>query len=157
MRSPETRTYRRWILVAFGGIMTLPITYRRRLDQIDWMALAAVFQRAGLGSPTPADLQRAYTNSALYVFAYAHDDLIGAARVISDGVYHAELCDTVVLPEMQRQGIGRQMVEILLHDLNGLKVLLTASFGKEEFYRKLGFRRHKTALAYNYGAWWYDE
>jgi GNAT superfamily N-acetyltransferase len=137
--------------------MTTNITYQRSLDSINWAELADVFVRAGLGSPNPDDLQRAYINSALYVFAFLHDQLVGAARVISDGVYHAELCDTVVVPELQRQGIGRQMVELLLGDLNGIKVLLTASFGKEEFYHKLGFRRHKTALAYNYGEWWYAE
>jgi GNAT superfamily N-acetyltransferase len=136
--------------------MTMNITYQRALEGIDWPALANVFRRAGLGNPIPVDLQRAYNNSALYVFAYVNNQLIGAARVISDGVYHAELCDTVIVPEMQRQGIGRQMVELLLHDLRGIKVLLTASFGIEDFYRILGFRRHKTAMAYNYGAWWYE-
>jgi predicted N-acetyltransferase YhbS len=63
----------------------------------------------------------------------------------------------VVTPTLQQRGIGRAMTTLLLNDLAGIKVLLTASFGKEEFYRKLGFRRHKTALACNYGPWWYED
>jgi len=135
----------------------MSITYKRTFEGLDWTVLATVFSRASLGAPDPHDLGRAYHNSALYVFAYHHQELIGAARAISDGVYHAELCDTVVVPEWQGRGIGRHMVELLLDDLQGQKVLLTASFGKEGFYRKLGFRRHKTALACNYGPWWYED
>lgn len=134
----------------------MTITYRRNLDGVDWDVLATIIQDAGLGQTPAANLQRAFCNSALYVFAFDDEQLIGAARMISDGVYHAQLCDMVVIPSKQRQGVGRTMLQLLLQDLNGLKVLLTASFGKEEFYRKLGFRKHKTALAYNYGPWWYE-
>ncbi|MBA3469740.1 MAG: GNAT family N-acetyltransferase [Herpetosiphonaceae bacterium] len=135
----------------------MSIRYQRTLAGIDWAELAAVVARAGLGTPDPLHEQRAYANSALYVFAFDQTTLIGAARAISDGIYHAQLCDMVVLPEWQGQGIGRAMATQILDDLGGIKVLLTASFGKEGFYRKLGFRRHKTTLARNYGAWWYAD
>ena len=133
------------------------IRYQRTLTGVDWNDLAQLFAKAGLGNPDAQHLKRAYTNSALSIFAFHEDALIGAARAISDGVFHAALCDTVVLPAWQGQGIGRHMVRELLQDLSGIKVLLTASFGKEGFYRNLGFRRHKTALATHYGPWWYDE
>ena len=135
----------------------MTITYQRNLDGIDWSLLASIIHDAGLGQAQPNDLQRAFNNSNLYVFAFDNDLLVGAARMLSDGVYHAQLCEMVVTPARQRQGIGTTMLDILLQDLNGLKVLLTASFGKEDFYRKRGFRRHKTALAYNYGPWWYED
>ena len=135
----------------------MSITYQRTIEGIDWAQLAAVFAQAGLGTSDPLKEQRAYANSALTIFAHDQARLIGAARAISDGVYCAQICDTVVLPEWQGQGIGRHMVEQLLADLEGIKVLLTSSFGKEGFYRKLGFRRHKTALARNYRPWWYEE
>jgi ribosomal protein S18 acetylase RimI-like enzyme len=129
----------------------MTIRYTRSLDDVDWTVLASVFERASLGTPQVAMLEQSYRNSALHIFSYDSNELIGAARAISDGVYHAALCDTVVLPEYQGKGIGRHMVETLLHDMQGLKVILTASFGKEGFYKKLGFQRHKTALAYGYG------
>lgn len=135
----------------------MTITYQRNATDIDWASVATLIRDAGLGHPTLDDVRRAYTNSTLVVFAFEHDLLVGAARAISDGVYHAQICDMVVTPSRQRQGIGRAMAECLLRDLTGIKVLLTASFGKESFYQKLGFRRHKTALAYNYGPWWYED
>jgi predicted N-acetyltransferase YhbS len=135
----------------------MTIRYQRTLAGVDWDELARLFARAGLGNTDPRHEERAYTNSALSIFAFHNDQLIGAARAITDGVSHAMICDTAVAPEWQGRGIGRHMVQEILRDLSGIKVLLTASFGKEEFYRKLGFRRHKTALATNYGPWWYDE
>ena len=102
----------------------MALTYRRTIAGVDWALLATIIQDAGLGHAIPADLERAYTNSVLVVFAYDHDTLIGAARAISDGVYHAQLCDMVVTPTRQRQGIGRHMAELLVHDLTGIKVLL---------------------------------
>lgn len=135
----------------------MTITYQRSLEGVNWSRLAVIIHEAGLGQAQADDLQRAFRNSDLYVFAFDGDLLIGAARMLSDGVYHAQLCEMVVMPTKQRQGVGSTMLEMLLHDLNGLKVLLTASFGKEAFYRKHGFRRHKTALAYNYGSWWYED
>jgi aralkylamine N-acetyltransferase len=135
----------------------MSIRYTRTLDGIDWHMFATVFERASLGTPQATDLEKSYRNSAVYVFAHHAEVLIGAARALSDGVYHAEICDTVVLPAYQGQGIGRHMIEILLRDLSGQKIMLTSSFGKEGFYKKLGFRRHKTALAYGYGAWWYED
>jgi GNAT superfamily N-acetyltransferase len=134
----------------------MTITYQRTLAGIDWSALSAIIRDAGLGEAAPEDLERAYTQSTLFVFAFVDDTLVGAARALSDTVWHAQICDMVVTPVFQGRGIGRRMAEELLYDLRGIKVLLTASFGKEGFYRKLGFRRHKTALAYNYGAWWYE-
>lgn len=135
----------------------MSITFTHDHSTLDWDALANLFLKAGLGQPAAADLRRAYQQSALTIFAYAEATLVGAARALSDGVYHAEICDTVVLPAFQRQGIGQSLVRALLEELTGQKVLLTAAFGKEGFYQELGFRRHKTALAYGYGPWWYVE
>src|SRR5215212_2333501 len=89
--------------------LTMTITYQHRLENIDWSHLASIIHDAGLGQAQPNDLQRAFRNSALYVFAFDGDQLVGAARMISDGVYHAQLCEMVVTPAKQRQGIGSTM------------------------------------------------
>jgi aralkylamine N-acetyltransferase len=135
----------------------MTLVYHRTVQGIDWAILATIIEDAGLGQADPLDLEKAYTNSEWVVFAFDSELLVGAARAISDGVYHSQICDMVVTPTHQRQGIGRRMTELLLGDLAGIKVLLTASFGKEDFYRRLGFRRHKTALECHYGPWWYDD
>jgi predicted N-acetyltransferase YhbS len=132
------------------------VTYTHTLDGVAWQELADLIAAAGLGTALPDDMRRAYEYSALRVFAWDEGRLVGAARAISDGIYHAMLCDVLVLPAYQGQGIGRELVQRILAELGGIKLLTTAAFGKEGFYRRLGFRRHKTTLAINYGPWWYE-
>jgi predicted N-acetyltransferase YhbS len=132
------------------------ITYTHTLDGVAWQELADLVTAAGLGTSQPDDMRRAYEQSDLRVFAWDEGRLVGAARAISDGIYHAMLCDVMVLPAYQGRGIGRALVLRILAELGGIKLMTTAAFGKEEFYRRLGFRRHKTALAINYGPWWYE-
>lgn len=132
------------------------ITYTHTLDGVTWRELAGLVAAAGLGTPQPDDMRRAYEHTALRVFAWDEGRLVDAARAISDGVYHAMLCDVTVLPAYQRRGIGREVARRVLAELGGIKLLTTAAFGKEDFYRRLGFRRHKTALAISYGPWWYE-
>jgi predicted N-acetyltransferase YhbS len=132
------------------------VTYIYTLDRVAWQELADLVAAAGFGTSSADDMRRAYEHSALRVFAWKEARLVGAARAISDGVYHAMLCDVMVLPAYQGQGIGRELVQRILAELGGIKLLTTAAFGKEGFYRRLGFRCHKTALAINYGPWWYE-
>jgi GNAT superfamily N-acetyltransferase len=132
------------------------IPYTHTLGGVAWQELADLVAAAGLGTASPDDVRRAYEQSALCVLAWDEGRLVGAARAISDGIYHAMLCDVMVLPTHQGRGIGRELVQRILAELGGIKLLTTAAFGKEEFYHRLGFRRHKTALAINYGSWWYE-
>jgi|SRR5579859_4317409 len=73
--------------------------------------------------------------------------LIGAGRAITDGIRYAVIFDVVVLPEYQKRGIGKQIMEYLIRYSKAANVLLHAVPGREEFYSKLGFRRMKTAMA----------
>ncbi len=74
--------------------------------------------------------------------------VVAMARILWDGGYQAQLADVMVLPEYQRQGIGRQMVTRLLGWLQAqlkpgwrVKLNLSAAEDKEPFYEKFGFRR----------------
>ncbi|XAS67166.1 GNAT family N-acetyltransferase [Micrococcaceae bacterium Sec5.7] len=74
----------------------------------------------------------------------ARDDgrLVGLARAISDGVSIVYLQDILVRPTAQRQGVGRQLVSILLGAYEGVrqKVLITDVEEKQRaFYESLGF------------------
>ncbi|MBN2794575.1 MAG: GNAT family N-acetyltransferase, partial [Clostridia bacterium] len=46
----------------------------------------------------------------------------------------------------QKQGIGKGIIDHLMKDEH-LLFGLTSSFVAQEFYEKLGFKRHKTAVA----------
>ncbi len=76
--------------------------------------------------------------------AIARDDqgaLIGFARVVSDRATFAWLCDVVVLPSHQRQGIARDLVRALqAHpELQGLRRWLLGTKDAHGVYAPLGF------------------
>lgn len=74
--------------------------------------------------------------------AYEGPKLIGAGRVLSDGVFQALICDLIVLPEYQGNGVGGMLLTKLLQRCeqhNILMVQLFAASGKEAFYNKFGF------------------
>jgi aralkylamine N-acetyltransferase len=81
------------------------------------------------------------------VTAWNDNRLVGIGTVISDGVMYASIFDLVVHPEFQKNGVGKKIMEKLMESVPGTSVHLTSTFGNEEFYKKLGFKKHKTAMA----------
>ncbi|MFT8317592.1 MAG: GNAT family N-acetyltransferase [Sporolactobacillus sp.] len=67
--------------------------------------------------------------------------LIGYARILSDGIRHAYICNVIVHPDYQKQGIGTAIMNESLKLLreNNLYPTLVASLGKKKYYEKLGF------------------
>ena len=114
---------------------------------VDWTFVSATLRRVGMASRDPALHQQAFEASAVVVFAYADGQPVGFGRAISDGAYQAAVYEMAVVPEFQKQGIGAQIMRAILDRLPGCNVILYASPGKEDFYRKLGFRLMKTGMA----------
>ena len=114
---------------------------------VDWKFVSDTLKRVGMASRSPELLQKAFAASAVVVFAYADGRPVGFGRAISDGAYQAAVYEMAVAPEFQRQGIGAKIVRAILDRLPGCNVILYASPGKEDFYRKLGLRRMKTGMA----------
>lgn len=72
---------------------------------------------------------------------------IGMIRVLSDGSYANFITDVMVIPEYQGLGIGSEMmrrtVEYMKSTLEPgetIVLYLMSAIGKEEFYKKFGFR-----------------
>ncbi len=127
------------------------------VDHVDWHIVAEVYRRAPLGNHEPEKLQRAFQQSDVCCFAYRGTDLIGAGRAISDGEFFATICDLVVLPEYQRQGVGKTIMKGMIEKLAVPKVILACVLGQEGFYRKLGFLRHKSVMALYPNVAWFKE
>ena len=133
------------------------ITLAYSIDSVDWAELAEVYRLAPLGRYDPERLQHAYEESQVCCFAYRDAQLIAAGRALSDGEYFAFICDIVVLPEFQRQGIGTRIMNAMSEKLAAEKILLACMVGQEGFYRKQGFLRHKSVMALYPNAEWYEE
>jgi ribosomal protein S18 acetylase RimI-like enzyme len=71
--------------------------------------------------------------------AWDGEKLIGFARAISDVCSNAYISTVAVLPEYQRRGIGRKLMEMLMEGHEGVKFVLHTSEAGERLYRSLGF------------------
>lgn len=109
-------------------------------------AYFALFQSTGWNESYEADgaeLHAAILNSWYTLCAYNEkDELIGFGRVVSDGVLYAFLCDTIVSPAYQNQGIGSKILERLVEKCRAgrLRVLwLFSASDRSGFYERHGF------------------
>ena len=128
------------------------ITYKTGIDVIGWDSLMQLYCETDgvIGLARAGNLPKikeAFLNSYRVVTAWDRDRIVGAGRMISDGVCYGWIHDMAVLPDLQNHGIGKGIVKELLNENEGLLIGLTSSFDAVEFYRKLGFKKHKTAHA----------
>lgn len=114
---------------------------------VDWKTVAETLQRVGMASYEPEVHKRAFEASYAAMFVYSGGRLIGFGRALSDGAYQAAIYDVAVLPEYQRQGIGKTIMQAILVRIPQCNVILYASPGKEDFYRVLGLRKMNTGMA----------
>lgn len=126
----------------------MPLDWKETLDAIDWQELADLYRAAPLGDKQPEALRTAFTNSMFRVLVYDGGRLVGAGRALADGADCSYICDLAVMPSHQGSGLGRRIAQRLI-DLSAghRKILLYAAPGKEAFYRSLGFRHMRTAMA----------
>ena len=118
------------------------------IDGLDWNELAALYDAAPLGSKNPSGLKTAFTDSMFKCFVYEGEKLVGVGRALADGVDCSYICDVALLPSHQGLGLGKQIVAKLLALSSGhKKIILYSVPGKELFYKKLGFKRMRTAMA----------
>lgn len=92
----------------------MDIAYRFDCDNVGTPELEALFAATELGGRAGDKIRRAFLNSAVVCFASDGARLVGASRAITDGEYHGLIYDVAVLPDYQRQGIGRRMMQELL-------------------------------------------
>jgi ribosomal protein S18 acetylase RimI-like enzyme len=113
---------------------------------VDWGELGRLFAAAGLNREQHK-LRRAFLNSTVVCFAKDGARLVGAARALSDGEYHAAVYSVAVHPDYQRCGIGTRMMRGLLARLPVWRVLLVADGDARRFYARLGFEPYEDIMA----------
>ena len=119
------------------------ITYTNTITVEDYNILT---EAVGWGTRNPEKVSAALGRTDFLVAAQTDSRTVGTARLIHDGL-QALVMDVIVLPEYQKQGIGKKMMEILMEYLDsissdgGIFVNLMCALGKESFYEQFGFQR----------------
>jgi predicted GNAT family acetyltransferase len=130
------------------------IKFTMTSDGIDWTAL-----KAALGADrfdngrSPEQLQRSYANSHSVCFAWSDEQVVGTARVLSDGVCNAYLVDVWTLTSFRRRGIAKEMIRQLSSRLVGQHLYLQVDEQDAEVYRRLGFREQPVGMSRVVGTW----
>jgi ribosomal protein S18 acetylase RimI-like enzyme len=106
---------------------------------IDLDQLTVLFNSAGWERrTTDRDRLAQLVRGSLYVAsAWADDQLVGFARAISDGASNAYISTVAVLPGYQKRGIGRELIQRLLADHDGIQFVLHANDTAYPFYLHL--------------------
>jgi len=96
-----------------------------------------------------AELYSAIEASWFTLSAYNRsDELVGFGRVVSDGLLYAFVCDMIIYPQYQLQGIGSMIMKAMLERCSeaGIRVVwLFSASGKSGFYRRHGFHERPSS------------
>ena len=85
------------------------------------------------------------------VGAWAEDRLVGFARAVTDGVFRGYVEDVIVAPDARAAGIGRLLVDRLLHLLPATAVTsLFCAPSLTGFYTDSGFRPTEQAVMHHH-------
>jgi ribosomal protein S18 acetylase RimI-like enzyme len=103
-----------------------------------------LYNKTDLKRNNKEQVKQAFINSQVVASVWNDGNPIAIGRAISDFKMYSSIYDVVVDPEFQRRGLGKLVIKSLLERLEGTCVYLTSTFGNENFYKKLGFRFHKT-------------
>jgi GNAT superfamily N-acetyltransferase len=115
--------------------------------RVEWERVQELFVQVGWQRRDVHEIQAAFAKSSHHFFAYAGDELIGFGRTTDDGFNYALICDLVIDPRFQSQGIGAKLLERLRIACDRFRfVTLTAAEGKDEFYLRQGWQRQTTSF-----------
>ncbi len=136
-----------------ASVETSEIVYTTRLDGIDWAALKATLQADAFhDGRSPEQYERSFRQSHLVCLALAGQQIIGTARVLSDGVCSAYIVDVWTHSAYRHRGIGSAIMRLLLEQLPGQHVYLFTDDAMR-FYEQLGFRPQPTGMSLVVGRW----
>lgn len=102
-------------------------------------------QRCGWRIYEPSIATKALSNSLFCVVAEDANGIpIGMGRLVGDGHIYIHVQDVLVIPEFQRMGVGRRIMNEIFKWLgekvaDNTNIGLFASKGRESFYRQYGF------------------
>lgn len=123
------------------------------VQEIDWEGLRqALIADDFDNGRTAEEYEQSARGSFLNIYALHGKEIVGNARVLSDGVCNAYLVDVWTRSDLRRRGIASAMVRRLLEELEGQHVYLFTD-DAEPFYESLGFSPQGTGMSRVVGQW----
>lgn len=128
------------------------IEYKNGTECINWDSLFELYYETdgvrGWGLAREHNLiKESFLQTHRVVTAWNEDRIVGAARLVSDGISYGWIHDVAVHPEYRKRNIGRELITRLMADKDKMLFGLTSSFEAVDFYKSLGFKKHKTGMA----------
>ena len=120
-----------------------------RLDRdVDPAAVGSVYESVGWThlSGDVEQLGEALRACAEVVTAWAGDECIGVARLLSDRRFHGVILGVAVRPNRQGRGVGSELVQRLISTNADLIYHLWTHTHRFSFYGRLGFKPDETAM-----------
>ncbi|MCR5084198.1 MAG: GNAT family N-acetyltransferase [Succinivibrionaceae bacterium] len=110
----------------------------------------ALLETTTLGERRPLDdpgrVALMLRNASLTITAWRGGELVGIARTVTDLAYCCYLSDLAVRGDLQRQGIGRELIRQVQRRLHPkAKIILLAAPQARGYYPRLGFTQHGSA------------
>jgi len=123
------------------------------LDRVDWMRAKERLAADDFDNGrSPEALRRSFEQSTHVALAWADGELVGMARLLSDGVCNAYLIDVWTSSGHRREGIATRMVHRVLAQVPGQHVGLQTD-DAQPFYASLGFHPQPEFLSRVVGTW----
>jgi len=108
---------------------------------------AALYIELGWGTAktyTVARMRRSLASCDIVVGARNEaGELVGIARALSDFAIETKILDMVILPEYQRQGVGRRMMREIERLARGTNIYCETEHKNFPFLTKCGYKRRK--------------
>jgi predicted N-acetyltransferase YhbS len=94
----------------------------------------------------PERIKAMCENANLVVTARLNGKLVGVARSLSDFSYCTYLSDLAVSEEVQKLGIGRELIRRTREAAPEATLILLSAPAAEHYYPKLGMQKHEAAF-----------
>ena len=137
----------------WGMLYSMPITIDGSCAGIDWARAKAELAADEFDNGrSPEALRRSFERSQHVAFARDGDQVVGMARLLSDGVCNGYLLDVWTASSHRRQGIASKMVRLLIDRVPGQHIGLQTD-DAQAFYLSLGFRSQPDFMSLVVGTW----
>jgi ribosomal protein S18 acetylase RimI-like enzyme len=121
----------------------------------DAALIAALYRASPLYRPVDdqARIAAMYAGSNLVLTAWDEGRLVGILRGWTDGAYDGYVCDLAVLPDYQKQGVGRRLLELCTERDPRIQWVLRASKLASDYYRHLGWEKIENGWEWKRAPW----